>query len=388
MTEISSAGFRALSDQMVAQFEQVLAENKQLKAQVQALQAQLSIQTSSAPCPRSQSPASDPKNRRTSATRGSKRLAGDFTPIPFDFSDAVLCVTTNPEYVAFGTADARVDLFSATDLINISTYSGHKGAINSIISDHKTGLFASCSGDGSCHIWSYQPSDSLFAPRRRSDDPDAIVSNLILSHHNGPVLCASWLPNDGNLITGSKDCSICFWDVTHSASCQRVENLSGFVICTDSNLFQNNSSVTFGAGLSTGEIVFFDSRTNESCFTLSHAKGQIVSCRFIDDEYPRFISAGTDKSVRDWDLRVQTEAVKAYDVDHVPTKIAVSNKIVVVPCETGRTRIIDLKSSYVNLIDNNPFSYSISSAAFLSDQKNRVVLASWDGSATIANLFF
>jgi WD40 repeat protein len=144
------------------------------------------------------------------------------------------------------------------------------------------------------------------------------------------------------------------------------------------------SIVSFAAGLASGDVRFFDARLNGSVMSVSHTKGQIVSCRFVDDDCPRFVSAGTDKSVRDWDLRSPGDSKRTFDVDHVPTKIDVAGKLVSVPCETGRARWINLASSSIVPFSSMPFSYVVSCSAFLADDGSRLLFASWDGSAAVA----
>jgi WD40 repeat protein len=254
----------------------------------------------------------------------------------------------------------------------VYSYGGHRSAVNCIAHNQSTNLFASCSGDGTTHIWSPQDDEA-----RR-----AATTNPVLAHHTGPVNCGAWLANGGVLVTGSSDASVCFWDVTHSQNCTHFESLSSPILCLDAA--GERQQVAFGAGLASGEIRFFDSRMNGSVLSVSHSKGQVVSCHFVDSDFPHFVSAGTDKSVVEWDLRSPSDSKRSFDVDHVPTKIDVAAKHVAVPCETGRVRLISLNSASIVPLGAMPFSYAVSSAAFLNDEGSKLMLASWDGSAAYA----
>ncbi|OHT14063.1 hypothetical protein TRFO_15566 [Tritrichomonas foetus] len=422
-----SKSFHANIEAIVEQYEQLVADNAKLRNENAVLKAQISVlQKSSSSNPQNLPNIgleSVPYNITRSKRKINKaRIQVDWVPVQYDFPDSVLCVHASKETIAFGTADASVLLFSLqqNQFLPIAQYHGHTGAINCITSDPSTELFASCSGDGTVHIWSCLTDDishnvhSKFPTQSRhfSIDSDTINSNLILSHHNGPVLCARWLSN-GQLVTGSSDATVCFWDVAHSQNYTHVETFPNSVLCMDapsisqmSNSFMN---ISFAVGLANGEVRFFDPRTNGHVASIAHTKGQIISCGFDrfesnfsnspdkkDDELSQgtsnlnsilhFLSAGSDKSLRQWDLRATSDPVNTYDIDHVPTKIDVVGGCVIVPCETGRARFVNLRKNSIVPLGSMPFSYTVSSCSFIGEDPTRVVLASWDGSASMAQI--
>jgi WD40 repeat protein len=372
-------------EKIVSQYEQLLAENRQLKERIAQLQAQ---QAQNPQLPR---PATDPKPAPVPGPTTSlmakilrksakPRLQVEWVPLQYDFSDAVLCLQRTPNAVAFGTVDGKVVLLANDTFSVLSSYGGHRSAVNCIAHNHSTNLFASCSGDGTTHIWSHQEEEGASGARRGN----TTAGNSVLAHHNGPVNCGAWLANGGVLVTGSSDASVCFWDVTHSQHCTHFESLSSPILSLDAA--GERQQIAFGAGLASGEVRFFDTRMNGSVLSVSHSKGQVVSCHFVDDDFPHFISAGTDKSVVEWDLRHPSDSKRSFDIDHVPTKIDVAGKHVAVPCETGRVRLINLNSASLVPLGTMPFSYAVSSSAFLNDDASKLMLASWDGSAAYTTL--
>lgn len=379
-----SDSFQAHIDKIVSQYESLATENKQLKEQIAMLTAQLKIAESRPSSPMHHAPSpvvnSLENKRRTS---GKMRLQVEWNPLQFDFSDSVLCVHRGPGVVAFGTADHKVVLLSSENFGLVGTYTGHRGAVNDVICDPATSLFASCSGDGTTHVWSRRDSDLELPGARRGSSGSS--NTIVLSSHNAPVTCGAWLSGSSTLITGSTDATICLWDVTHSQSCTKVENLPAAVLCCDA-MKHVMPSISCAVGLASGEVKFFDSRASGAVMSVAHSRGQVVSCHFVEDTYLHLVSAGTDKSLRQWDLRNCSEHKRSYDVDHVPTKIDVVGKFVAVPCETGRPRFINLNNSSIIPLGSMPFSYTVSSSAFLTDDGRKLMLASWDGSAAYANL--
>ncbi|KAH0791411.1 WD40 repeat-like protein [Histomonas meleagridis] len=311
------------------------------------------------------------------------KIQVEWTTIQYDFSDSILCVHRSKDLLAFGLTDSSVILFSQQLMSKVGVFQGHKGCINDIITDPKTGLFAACSGDGTVSIWDFGYNDAPFHSQRKGSFSENITSNITLSSQSGPVLCGAWLPDNSHLVTGSGS-NINFWDIGHSQTPTRIEALNSNVLCMDSSI--DPSNVAFGAGLYTGEVAFYDTRVERSVFSVSHSKGQIVSCKFVQGNIPRMVSAGTDKSLRDWDLRFTADSKRSYDIDHVPTKIDVAQQYVAVPTETSRTRFINLERQSIIPLASMPFSYTVSSCAFMNDDASKLMCGSWDGTAAYAQI--
>ena len=384
---MSQTEFHSLINKLVTQYDQLLKENNELKIQVSSLQAQLSSLNSKTLATPEKNPTFIKKPSITFWQMKTK-IPVEWKNIQIDFSDSILCShLSNNETVAFGTSDSQIYLYSLLSMTSIGTVSGHRGAINCIVSDPLTHLFASCSGDSTICIWSGQPDENLFPSLRRSSfENDKIAVSTTLSHHKGPVLCGTWILGDSRLVTGSTDNTLCYWDVTHSSSCYKVEEIKNQVVCLDSGY--ENSIFNFVCGLSNGEINLFDQRSNQGIInSLIHCKGICNNTKFIQDNYPHLISTGTDSKLKEWDLRSPNEPNHIIELDHIPTKIDIKNNYVVCPCETGRTRVINLKTGNLILFDQNPFSYTISSAIFLNNDCNNIICTSWDGTASIAKFF-
>jgi len=380
---MSQGDFHSLVNRILGQYDQLVKENNELKAQIASLQAQLASQTPKIVIPeKSSTPV---KKGSIPFWQSKSKITVDWKPVPIDFSDSVLCSHySTDEIIAFGTVDASIHLFSPQNMTSLGSVVGHKGAINCIVSDPSTKLFASCSGDHTINIWSNKLVDSHFPTSRRSSfETDKFTASTVLSHHTGPVHSATWILGDGRLVTGSSDNKICFWDVTHSTTITRFEDVKSSVLCLDTA--PDGLSISFSAGLSSGSVYFFDHRTGSGpALTLLHCKGQCVGTKFVKDDSTQVISAGTDSKVKQWDIRTLSEPIQVIEVDHVPTKIDIKNQFLVCPCETGKIRLINLKSGSVTLFEQAPFSYTISSASFLSEDASSMVVTSWDGSASIA----
>ena len=393
-----------VSKDIMTRYEALQRENIALKAELADLKAKL-MQDEKPPNKQLTVPPSSPqksfvkglsnalfqiKNLKTS-------IHVDWLPIPYDFSDSVLslytCNMDQQNICCFGTADSRISIFKldlsnpdekGTSLVNsnnfnsklIAYYEGHHGAINCIIQDPNSGLFASTSGDGSTHVWSLPPIQSTTGNvstgryRDESNEP-RITTNIILQNHNGPVLGASWADEALYTISGT---NVSSWNITRT---RRIltEDLGSTSLSIDS---LDGSMI--GIGLISGEVKLLDPRDEAGIHRLFYEKESdaVISLKFLDNF---LITACADKTIKKIDVRNGSK-VMDFEIDHIPTKIDVNGNMVLVPIEDGKTRIINLNTEYTYVFDSNPFSYTTSCARWIDD--NSVLCASWDGSASVA----
>jgi len=139
------------------------------------------------------------------------------------------------------------------------------------------------------------------------------------------------------------------------------------------------------AGLMNGEIRFLDPRSPTSTvMTAVHGKSPVMQLKFTDelDGYS-LISGGGDAKICEWDPRNLSEPFVCIDINRSPTKFCVSGKHAFIPCEVGHIRIVNLKNNEIFIVENTPFSYTISSADFVDASTSTIVAASWDGTAAI-----
>lgn len=377
--------FRNTLESLATQYEAVIKENAELKSEVESLRSEVqSLKKKLLRANKKVAPSPDRALKKTPLQfwQTKTKVQVDWDPIPIEFPDSILCVNADSSTHCFGTADGEIYLFSAESNAQIAKVAGHSGAINSIVSEQSLGLYASCSGDGRINIWSPDTGRG-FHMRRSSIDSDIINANASLDEHTGPIFAAAFISGDGHLVSGSQDNTICFWDVTHSSSCVHKENLKVPVISMSS---LNDQQYVFAAGTQIGDIHFFDSRSKEPQLSLFHAKGPIPSICYAPLPTPAFVSAGVDEKIKLWDLRSPSDPIKVFDVEHVPTKIHARADNVIVPLEVGRTRIINLTTCNMALVEQSPFSYSISEAVLLNDAGNSFVATSWDGTACIGKI--
>lgn len=395
----SSLDFKSLVDGIVAKYEELDKENRELKAENAALKKQLAqfTQNQSSPMPskgqirkQPNSAQSIPQTRKAQIPfwQSKTRIKMEWATIPIDFSDSLLCVHNSNEsnIIALGSADSAITLYSTESKSQLATVQCHKGAINCIVSDKDTGLFASCSGDCNISVWSPQLTSPFQGMRKASFDQDVIKANTILTHHAAPVTSATWVKSDGHLISGSYDNTICLWDVTHSASCIKIEDVKSPVLTIDS--LGNGDSIA--AGLMNGEIRFLDTRSSASTvMTAVHGKCPVIQLKFVEDvQGIDLITGGGDSKICEWDSRNLSEPVVSIDIDRSPTKFCVSGKHAFIPCEIGHIRIVNLENNEIYIVETMPFSYSISSADYINTNDCTIVAASWDGTAAIGKYKF
>ena len=371
--------FHQLMDMMVNQYTALEQENEKLRLQIAKIKARLNEKNPNSN-PKSQGSEIYPStpSKKPSLRKMKIRINAEWNPISFDFSDSVLCTSVQDDIVSFGIADSTVQLFYNDSFSYLTSYSGHRGAINSIVVNPTTKLYATCSGDCTAHVWSPKIPENYSLPSHRSSiGPSEITTNIILKQHTGSVTCGIWLSKEV-LITGSYDSTLCTWDISHSASCQHSEEVSSGIISADKIIGTDNCYVI---GAQDGNVLMYDMRTQNSIRNLIHLKGQCTTIKSIDER--TIIVGGVDKMVHKFDLKGNGELF-TFDIEHVPTKMDCCGGYAIVPNETGKPRVINLNKGVIAYFDSMPFSYTVSSASWLVNDGTKALMASWDGSAYIA----
>lgn len=384
---MTSTDFHVCIGTIASKYEALMKENADLRAEIALLKAQLNVSQNEARPRRRKSSSgerlSDKKRQSSSFWQMKQKLKIDWNLIPVEFSDSLLCVNVGYDNnIAFGSIDAAIYVYSTTENRLITKVLGHQGAINCITAHPKAGIYASCSGDSMINIWSPQPLNNLMT---RSDYQviSTIYANTTLSGHNGPVTSACWLDAEGHLISGSQDGVLLMWDVLQSKNSYRSESLKSPIRSVD---VQYDTDMPIAVGTASGEITLIDSKSPDSKSTLTHGNGSIVQVKYTTTSNAKnfLISGNSDEKINVWDLRSPNIPFETVDINRVCTKFTVHGDNVVIPCEIGKMRILNLLSMQYSIIESTPFSYTVSEVNFVND--NTIVAASWDGSAAMGRI--
>lgn len=210
----------------------------------------------------------------------SKRLIGH--------SGAVYGLSFSPDnkYLVSSSEDKTVRLWSMDTYTSLVSYKGHNHPVWDVAFNPFGHYFATASHDQTARLWSC----------------DHIYPLRIFAGHLSDVDTIGWHPNGTYFVTGSSDKTCRMWDINKGTSVRVFPGHTGPVTCTTIS--------PDGRWLATaGEdslIHVFDIGSGHRLKTMKgHGKCSIYSLAF-SKEGSVLVSAGSDNSVRVWDVKKNT----------------------------------------------------------------------------------
>ncbi|GAC1364204.1 MAG: NB-ARC domain-containing protein [Ktedonobacteraceae bacterium] len=200
-----------------------------------------------------------------------------------DTFDSILSVAVSPDgkFLATGTADSEVRLWSVDDGVPFGTLSGHTDWVRSVSIDRNGVLLASASEDQTIRLWDVNTQRCL----------------AILRGHTGRVYSVAFSPNGKYLASGGEDQTIRLWDVARRQSfkiCHEHTNRVWSVsFSPDSTLLASSSEDQ--------TIRLWDVTTGSCLKVLEGHETRIWSVTFSPDGR-LLASGGEDQEVRIWDV--------------------------------------------------------------------------------------
>lgn len=200
-----------------------------------------------------------------------------------DTFDSILSVAVSGDskFLAAGTADSEIRLWSVDDGVPFGTLKGHTDWVRSVSIDRDGVLLASASEDQTVRLWDVNSQRCL----------------AILNGHTGRVYSVVFSPNGKYLASGGEDQTICLWDVAGRQLLKKFQEHTNRVwsvsFSPDSTLVASSSEDQ--------TIRLWDVATGSCLNVLEGHETRIWSVTFSPDGR-LLASGGEDREVRLWDV--------------------------------------------------------------------------------------
>jgi telomerase protein component 1 len=246
-----------------------------------------------------------------------------FLPVKItDFNyQSVCCVAISPngQFVACGTDNCEIKLFSLSTANLIRTYQGHSGRINQLCFINRSNMLASASSDGLASLW----------------DLNSGFRFKILNKHNDHVVsgcCAE--PNGKSLITVGWDCSVKIWNTSDGSL---VGDLKGHTRPINCVTFSTNDDNLIATGCWDSAIRIYNlvSRSRKAVL-----RGHKTSVRSISYSYDStFIaSSSLDGQIKLWNSKTGSQLASLSVNDKTVNSVCFSpSSQFLVTCSNDRT---------------------------------------------------
>ena len=195
----------------------------------------------------------------------------------------------------------------------------HAEVVTSLDLDVAEGRYLlSASADGSLGICDVQDQAREPGAPAVSVEPLAIVDRATENGHRAGVSSAQWFPHDtGLFVSGSFDSHVKLWDTnTLSVACDFT--MPGRVHCVAMSPVSVAHTLVAACGEGSSLVTLCDPLTGNAAHTLSGHRGSLWTACWSPRHEHQLVSAGTDKSVRVWDVRRSGSCLRALDSNDTP----------------------------------------------------------------------
>jgi WD40 repeat protein/protein-tyrosine-phosphatase len=203
--------------------------------------------------------------------------------------EVINCLAISPDgrYLASGSQDKTVGLWSLPQGQLIARLTAHSGAINCLLFTPDNKTLISGSADGSVRLWNL----------------DGTLRHT-LTGHGDEVTCVSLNTNGTLLASGSLDNSIRFWSLADGVARQELREHTGAVWAVQFNNVSN--LLASGGGLSDHSVRLWQAVDGQPQKILEGHRG-LVRCLTFTSDGKYLLSGSGDNTIRMWDVHNGSE---------------------------------------------------------------------------------
>ncbi|OTF70352.1 WD repeat-containing protein 37-like protein, partial [Euroglyphus maynei] len=279
------------------------------------------------------------------------------------------------QYIATASADSTINICDVTridyNLTPCVIYAGHQSSVNCVKFHHNNDLVLTASGDGTSHLWRFNPDFLRSDYDEMGEEPTIIKTPLheLGDHHNVVVSC-DWMSGLDQCVTASWDQMANIYDYQTGELIVQLaghdQALTDVCACESTRLIVTSSHDT------TFRLWDFRDAIHSVSVFQGHNRSVTSTCFLGAD---KILSGGDDRNVKVWDLKNMRSPLITISMESGINKLSVSQQhnLFTIPLDNRNVRIYDINGNRICRLSRDSHNRMVTCATWLNNQSPKMV---------------
>ncbi|KAH9521340.1 WD repeat-containing protein 37 [Dermatophagoides farinae] len=273
------------------------------------------------------------------------------------------------QYIATASADSTINVCDVTridyNLTPCVIYAGHQSSVNCVKFHYANDLVLTASGDGTAHIWRFNPDlfRSDYDGEQMGEEATIIKTPLheLDDHHNVVVSC-DWMSGLEQCVTASWDQMANIYDYQTGELIVQLaghdQALTDVCACESTRLIVTSSHDT------TFRLWDFRDAIHSVSVFQGHSRSVTSTCFLGAD---KILSGGDDRNVKVWDLKNMRSPLITISMESGINKLSVSQQhnLFTIPLDNRNVRIYDINGNRICRLSRDSHNRMVTCATWL-----------------------
>ena len=232
-----------------------------------------------------------------------------------------LAVTPDGSLAITASDDRSLKIWSLADGVLIRTLIGHKDGVRRLEILPSQHQVVSASFDGSLILWDYLEGNVIWE----------------VQGHNMPILDIAAYPKENRFVTASADCLLSIWDIKNK---DKVKDLVGHTQAVTAVCVSRDGTQII-SGSDDGRMLVWDTTSGQFLYTLDDATLEVNDIQITDDNKIIYCTA-EDYFIKSWDFFNGKALFPLWGHSDIVTSICLSNDLLISASNDRTIKVWDL----------------------------------------------